>query len=192
MLGINQQRIFPTIDLGEYILREKQESDLQDFFNYYTDPKVNQYIVSYIPQNLEEARLELKFWQNVFYSNDGIYFAIARKDNNQLIGSLGFSGYIRHHNRVELSYDLSKDYWRQGITNKAINAIVKYGFETMNFNRIEAFTVTENIASEKLLEKCGFKKEGLLRQHRFHKQKYIDVYIFSLIKEDYLKNTNQL
>jgi ribosomal-protein-alanine N-acetyltransferase len=183
----NQQKIFPTLDLGEYILREKQASDVADFFNYYTDPLVNEYIISYIPRTLEEARMELNYWKNVFYQDDGIYFAIAKKDTNQLIGSIGFSSHIKHHHRIELSYDLAKDYWRKGIMTKAIKAVSKYCFEKMPINRIEAFVHKNNIHSLTLLEKCGFHQEGLLRQHRFHINKYVDVFIFSLLKNDMSK-----
>ncbi len=180
----NQQKIFPILDLGEYILREKQASDVADFFNYYTDPEVNKYIISYIPRTFEEARMEVNYWKNVFYNDDGIYFAIAKKATNQLIGSIGFSSHIKHHHRIELSYDLAKDYWHQGIMTKAIKAVSEYCFEKMAINRIEAFIHKNNIHSLKLLEKCGFTQEGLLRQHRFHIDKYVDVFIFSLLKND--------
>lgn len=181
----NQQNFFPTLDLGEYILREKQASDVRDFFNYYTDPEVNKYIISHIPKTLEETRMELNYWKNIFYQNDGIYFAIARKDTNQLIGTIGVNTHIRHHRRIELSYDLSKDYWRLGITTKAIKAVTEYCFEEMAINRIEAFIHPQNINSIKLLEKCKFKQEGLLRQHRFHIDRYVDVFIYSLLKNDH-------
>lgn len=177
-------RNFPIIDLGNYILREKQASDVADFFNYYSDPEVNKYIISHIPRNIEEARMELNYWKNIFYTGDGIYFAIARKDNNQLIGSIGFSSHIRTHHRIELSYDLAKEYWNQGIMTSAINAVADYGFYQMPINRIEAFVHKDNLISLKLLEKCQFKQEGLLRQHRFHLDKYVDVFIYSRLKNE--------
>lgn len=178
-------RIFPIIDLGDYILREKQESDIEDFYRYFSDPEVNKYIISDIPRNLEEARLELHYWRNIFYKGDGIYFAITRKDNNQLIGSIGFTSKNTQHNKIELSYDLAKEYWHQGIMTKAVNAICQYGFEEMKMNRVEAFMASQNFASRKLLEKCGFTNEGLLRENRLHQGNYVDVYIYSLLWSDF-------
>lgn len=182
----NTSQQFPTFDLGEFILREKTDDDVADFFNYYSDSEVNKFILCDIPKNLEEARRELHYWRNVFYRRDGIYFAIARKDNNQLIGSIGLSTFNSYHNRIELSYDLSSKYWRRGICTKAIQAVVSYGFEVLRVNRVEAFTATDNIPSKNLLLKCGFTLEGTLRQHRYHRGTYVDAYSFSLLRQDFV------
>jgi ribosomal-protein-alanine N-acetyltransferase len=178
---------FPVIDLGNYILREQSQDDLNDFFNYYTDPQVNKHIVADIPRNIEECKYELKYWIDIFKNNDGIYFAIARKDNNQLIGTIGLSGINRMHNRIELSYDLAKEYWNLGITTAAIKAVVKYGFESMRVNRIEAYSLKQNEASRKVLQKCGFELEGELKQHRYHQGIYKDIGIFSLVYSNWCR-----
>ncbi len=178
------EKTFPVIDLGDFVLREKNADDVEDFFKYYSDPQVNKFILCDIPQNIEDARRELYYWRNIFYQNDGIYFAIARKDNNQLIGSIGLTSNNFYHKRIELSYDLAKEYWRQGITSRAIYAVAKHAFEEMNINRIEAFTAVDNIPSKNLLLKCGFEYEGCLRKHRYHHGNYVDVDIFSLLASD--------
>jgi ribosomal-protein-alanine N-acetyltransferase len=183
-------KIFPKIDLGEYILREQTEEDAQDFLNYYSDPAVSKYIISFIPKSIIEAKAELGYWMNVFKYNDGIYFGIARKDNNQLIGSVGISSRNRDHNRIEASYDLSAQYWGRGIMTKALWAVLKYGFEKIGINRIEAFAMPDNIGSVKVLQKCGFFYEGNLRQHRYHNGKYVDIGSFSILHEDYYRIKN--
>ena len=181
------QKIFPIIDLGDYILREKNDGDAENFFNYYADPEVNKHIMCEIPKTVEDAKRELHYWRNVFYHNDGIYFAIAKKDTNQLIGSIGLTTHNTYHSRIELSYDLAKEYWRRGITFKAIAAVLEYGFEKLKVNRIEAFTATSNIPSNQLLLKSGFTLEGCLRQHRYHRGSYVDAYSFSILREDFYK-----
>ena len=181
------QKSFPTIDLGEFILREKCESDVVDFFAYYSDPEVNKFILCEMPRDLEEARRELNYWRNIFYQNDGIYFAIADKKTNKLIGSIGLTSYNSYQGRIEISYDLAANYWRQGIMTKAIFAVVEYAFSNYpqgRINRVEAFVSTANIASKNLLLKCGFVLEGILREHRYHRGKYVDVYCFSILRSD--------
>ena len=176
---------FPVIDLGDFVLREQTMDDLYDFYDYYTDPEVNEFIVSDIPQTIEEGRNELKYWIDIYYNGTGIYFGIARKDNKQLIGSIGITGINRIHNRAEVSYDLSKEHWNRGVMTKALNAIVKYGFEEMHLNRIEAFALPENKASRALLQKCNFELEGELKHHRRHKGQYRDIGIFSIVYDNY-------
>jgi len=180
---------FPTIDLelgnndsDSYFLREQTLDDAQDFLEYYSDPLVSKHIISFIPKNIEEAKNEVKYWMNVSSYNDGIYFAIARKSDNKMIGSVGVSGANRTHNRIEASYDLAKEYWGRGIMTEALKAVLKYAFEELKFNRIEAFAVPENIGSHKVLEKCGFQMEGILRQHRYHLGEYVDIVIYSVLR----------
>lgn len=183
------QKTFPEIDLGDFYLREKRESDAEDFFNYYTDPQVSKFILCEIPHDIESSKREVNYWRNIFYRNDGIYFAIADKSNDRLIGSIGLTSYNSYQSRIEISYDLAKEYWRRGISTKAINAIVKYAFENFHcgkINRIEASTSTANIPSSNLLLKCGFKEEGILRQHRYHRGSYVDVGFFSMLRSDFV------
>ena len=179
-------KIFPEIELEDVLLREQQEEDVADFFCYYADPKVNKFILCDIPSDLESARHELHYWRNVFYRNDGVYFAIAEKKGNHMIGSIGISGYNSYHSRIELSYDLAHDYWHRGIMTRSIAAVVKHGFEVLKVNRIEAFVSTLNEPSKNLLLKCGFVLEGILQQHRYHRGSYVDVYSFSLLRKDWL------
>jgi ribosomal-protein-alanine N-acetyltransferase len=181
------QKIFPVIDLGNgFILREKQDSDVENFFSYYSNPEVNQFILCEIPTQLEEARRELHYWRGTFYQNDGIYFAIAEKNSNRMVGSIGLTGHSIYHSRIEISYDLSREYWGRGIMTTAIKEVVKYAFEVIGVNRIEASVSILNIPSKNLLQKCGFAVEGILRQHRYHRGNYVDVYFFSLLRDEYL------
>lgn len=181
------QKIFPEIDLGDVLLREQQDYDIANFLRYYADPEVNKFILCEIPSDLESARHELHYWRNVFYRNDGIYFAIAEKNENRMIGSIGLSSYNSYHSRIEISYDLAQEFWRRGIMTRSISALVQHGFEVLKINRIEAFVSTFNEPSRDLLLKCGFELEGILRQHRYHRGNYVDVYSFSMLKENWLR-----
>jgi len=182
------QKIFPKFDLGDVILREQEDSDVENFFNYYSREEVCKYILCEIPQTIEDTRRELHYWRGVFYQNDGAYFAIADKATNKMIGSIGITSYNAYQSRIELSYDLAEEYWRRGITTRAIDRIVRYAFDEWKVNRIEASVSIYNEPSKNLLLKCGFTLEGILRQHRYHRGKYVDVLFFSLLKEEYLKN----
>jgi ribosomal-protein-alanine N-acetyltransferase len=176
--------IFPTIEIDKnYILREITQNDVEDFFSYYSNPEVSQYVLSSIPQNTEEAKYELQYWINVKESNNGIYFAIAQKDSNRLIGTIGLTDYNRYHNRAEISYDLAKEFWNKGIISGAISKVIDYGFREMGLNRIEAQCLVYNIASHKVLEKNNFQKEGVLRQYRKNKDKYHDVVLLSILRQ---------
>jgi len=179
-----QNKFFPSFHLGKIILREQLESDVQDFFAYYSNPEVHRYILCRIPQNIDEAKLELRYWQRIYYDGMGAFFAIADASNNKMIGTVGVSGYNSQHRRIELSYDLAQDCWRQGIMSLAIKKVIDFAFAEMPINRIESWVDVNNIASKNLLLKCGFTLEGTVRQHRLHNNKFHDVYFFSFLRQD--------
>lgn len=184
MISQDQSTDFPIININNFVLREIRESDASDYLNYYGDPKVNKFILCDIPQNFEESRKEVIYWRNIFYYGEGIYFAIADKKDDRMIGSIGLTSHNRHNSRIELSYDLAKEYWRQGIMSDAIKQTVRYGFNIMKINRIEASVAVTNLASKELLVKLGFSIDGILRQHRKHNDLYRDVFMMSLLKDD--------
>ena len=187
MQNTNFIKTTPIFDIGEFVIREEHDDDVVNYFEYYSNPEVNQYILCTIPQNIEEARHDFYYWKNTFKRGDGAYFAIARKDNNKMIGSIGLTGLNTYHKRIEISYDLSKDYWKKGVMTKALKKICDYGFYEFKVNRIEANVVPQNSSSQNLLTRNGFVNEGYLRQHRFHKGEFRDVLFFSLLRSDFYK-----
>lgn len=88
------------------------------------------------------------------------------------------------HSRTEIGYELSKEYWGKGIASEALEAIILYGFQHFQLERIEALVEPANSASSKLLEKNGFKREGLLRHYEFTCGKFDDLYMYSILKGD--------
>lgn len=113
-------------------------------------------------------------------------FVMVRKDNNQTIGRAGFHFWYLQHNRAELGYALNHDdHKRKGYMSEALEAIIKYGFESMQLNRIEALVGPGNDASLNTLAKFGFVHEGHLRQHYVKNGIAEDSIAFSLLKEEY-------
>jgi [ribosomal protein S5]-alanine N-acetyltransferase len=130
---------------------------------------------------------EIQWYETIFREKTGIRWGIALKGNNRIIGSCGLHNIRRQHHRAEIGSEIHKDYWGQRIASEAFNSVLKYGFENMQLNRIEGLIEPDNIASQRLSEKHGFIREGLLRQYEYTSGKFDDLYMYSLLKEDFLK-----
>jgi [ribosomal protein S5]-alanine N-acetyltransferase len=179
---------FPVLDIDDnFILREQTTDDTEDFFQYYADPEVSKYILSSIPTNIEESRVEIQYWINLYNRKSCIYWAVARKSDNKMIGAIGYNDWNRFNNRAEISYDLAKEYWGQGLMSKAMSKIIEFGFINLHFNRIQASTIKVNKSSIKILERNGFTFEGKLKQYRYHQGKYFDIEMFGFTRDEYLK-----
>ncbi|MFP3398596.1 GNAT family N-acetyltransferase, partial [Brevibacterium sp. SIMBA_078] len=85
----------------------------------------------------------------------GIRWGITFKEQGMVIGSCGFHNMVSQHSRTDIGFVLSKDYWGNGIAFEAVEAILRYGYEQMNFQRIQALIEPANVPSQKLVEKLG-------------------------------------
>jgi [ribosomal protein S5]-alanine N-acetyltransferase len=151
-----------------------------------SDPEVVKYLSDEdIPTSVESAEQEIKFWGGLFYRKQSVFWAVADTASNKFIGTVGYNSWNIHNRRAEISYDLMRDHWRKGIMTKALNNALVFGFKNMDLMRIEARTMLENIPSQKILEKVGFKKEGILRNYRIIRGEPIDVLIYSLVRSDF-------
>ncbi len=174
---------FPILDVNEdFFLREQMIEDTEAFFEYYTDPEVARYILASNPKNLTEASAEIHYCRNLFKYKRGIYWTLARKEDDRMIGAIGL--YINNqHYRGEICYDLSRRHWNKGIMSKALNRVIDFCFKQIHMQRIEAVTLKENTASTSLLEKLGFIREGCLKNYRYFNGKSHDIEMFALTPE---------
>lgn len=180
---------FPVINIDdEFILRQVKYEDSPEYFEYMQDEDVVRYVPEEcIPRDFERVKEEIDYNLDLFRFRRSIYWVIARKDNNKLIGSCGFNYWNRDHSRGEISYDLCKKYWGKGIMTKTMKAVLGFAFTQMDMHRIEATVTPTNQASLRVLKKAGFKKEGVLREQKLLHGKFEDAIIMSLLKREYFQ-----
>lgn len=173
---------FPTIDLGDIVLRDLSFADSQRYYEILSDPNVGQFLSDEdVPNSVHKAKEEIKFWSSLFYKKQSIFWGIAEKAQNNLIGTVGFNYWNFSSYRAEISYDLASTHWRRGIMTRILIAVLDFAYHRMCLNRVEAKTMTNNIASANLLLKIGFHKEGVLKSYRKVHGKFINVDLYSLI-----------
>ena len=124
------------------------------------------------------------WFEKRFKDKLGIRWGIALKNNDNIIGTIGYNTFTKDH-RANIGYDLQKTYWNQGFTKEALMEVIKFGFEYLGINRIEAEVMPGNIYSEKALKKLRFKKEGILRDWLYWNEKHYDMIMYSLLKRDF-------
>jgi len=94
-----------------------------------------------------------------------MYWAVALEPGAEAIGSCDLSDIDRHHKRAEVGFLFSRAYWGNGYAREAMATIVDYAFEDLKLDRLWARFHTGNAASQRLLERLGFAREGTLRGH---------------------------
>lgn len=178
---------FPIIETNRLVLRKIEAGDANSVFAYLSDKEVMKYYGLAPFENISDALSEIAWYQTIIDNKTGIRWGITLKEEDEVIGSCGFLNMVPEHYRTEIGYELSRNYWGQGIAGEALKAVVSYGFEHYSLQRIEALIEPPNLTSLKLVEKQGFIREGLLRNYEFTNGKFDDLYMYSLLKQDFEK-----
>lgn len=106
---------------------------------------------------------------------------------NKLAGVIGLHTINWNDKSTVIGYWLGEAFQGKGIMTKACKAIVQYCFEELELKRVEIRVATENYKSQAIPERLGFQKEGCLRSAAALYDKYIDLYVYGLLKEEFSK-----
>lgn len=176
---------FPQIETERLILREINYEDRYEIFQILSKDEVIKYYGMYPTASIKEADGLIAKFSDGFKATNTIRWGITLKENNKLIGTCGFHNLNEKHFRAEMGYELSSTYWKYGYMKESVDAIIRYGFDKMNLNRIEAVIYPENTSSRTVLERAGFKEEGLLKEYACFRDKFEDLIMFSLLKRNW-------
>lgn len=168
---------FPTIKTSGLLLRQFTDDDLDNVFQGLSNPETIRYYG--IRFNSREATKEQLYWFTTLEeSGKGIWWAICSADNNEFYGAVGLYNIKMEHRKAELGYWLLPTAWGKGYMSQALSEVLLYGFKDRNLHRIEAFVETGNSPSQKILERYGFLKEGMMKDFEIKNGEYIsqDIY----------------
>ena len=110
--------------------------------------------------------------------------AIELRETGRVVGTIGFVWIDDEHNCAEIGYSLAQEYWGRGLMTEALRAMLEFAFVRLHLNRVEAMFDVRNRASGRVMEKCGMRREGLLRQKLYNKGEYVDVEIWAILARD--------
>ena len=182
-----KKKIAPkAIETERLILRNIKISDTEDIFEYAQTPEVGPNAGWEPHKSIEESKEIMK---SIFLRQNNV-FGIVLKENNKLIGTVGLIKDPKRENptALMLGYSLSKEYWNRGIMSEAAKATVNYGFNELGLEMITCCCYSYNIQSKRVIEKCGFKHEGIIRGASLRYDGIIfDYESFSLTKEEWKK-----
>ena len=172
------------IETERLLLRDWSIDDVDDLYDYARNPNVGPH-GGWKPH---ESKLEsLEIMQTLFI-NKYDSWAIVYKENGKVIGSIGYEPDPKRPeiNCKELGYAMSEDYWGKGIMTEAAKAAIRYGFEEMGLDMVTIYRNPYNKRSGRVIEKCGFTCEGVLRNaNKIYDGSIRDVMCFSMTKEEY-------
>ena len=144
--------------------------DIDGLLKIFSDPKV---MKSFGVAPFNRAQMEKWVWRNIIHQQKHGYglFSVIHKDDHVLVGDCGLEHMeVEGVQEVELGYDFRSDYWRRGLASEAARAVRDFALFTLHLPRLISLIRPDNIASQKVSDKIGMKKErDIMRgEKRYH------------------------
>ena len=174
----------PRLETERLLLRPITVEDMGFVYELFSRPETNRYSGHEELGSLEEAE---ELYDKYMRPGPPSRFRVAveLKETGEPVGTLGLYSYSERDGRAELGYDLLEEHWGRGIMTESVREVVRYGFEEIGLNRIEATIDPENTRSVRLVERLGFRREGFLRERFFYSGKRRDELVYGLLKSDW-------
>ena len=177
--------VIPTLETERLILRELKTNDVENIFEYASIPEVAEYVQWYPHKTKEDSLGFINFALEQFFTGASLIWGIVLKSENKLIGSIDLRDWKSDNKCSDTGYVISKNYWNKGFVSEALRAVINFAFEELHLNRIEAHCEEENKGSWHVMEKCGMKYEGTLREKVFIKGRFRTMKVYSILQKEW-------
>ena len=177
---------FPRFETERLVLRRITVEDAVDILDHYSQEAVTHFLDIESIHTRAEAEQIIGFFERGYQEGRWIRWGIEFKQTGHLIGTAGFNNWELHRGFYgEIGFDLSSEYWGQGIMIEALEPLIQFGFEEIGLNRIEALVMLHAEQAMNVLEKLGFIPEGIRREYGFWKGRYWDELCYSLLRREW-------
>ena len=174
-----------NIETSRLNLKDYTNHDLKHYRQLKSTDKVWKYSTFSPYKNEREATDNFNKILDSLKNNPYQFAALWTKENSRFIGEAGIISFNQRTNKCVIGYNLLPHFWNLGFATEITKALVSYAFEEMSIERVEALSMSLNIASCRVLEKSGFTLEGTLRHFTKINDKYFDVRYYSTISSDF-------
>lgn len=173
----------PPLEDGVVRVRGWRQDDLWARVEAWRDPSLMRFMLQPAPTvpSLEEAAAWLEARERRRQRGEALYLVVASLEDDRALGAVWLWNVDALHERGEIGYWLLREARGRGAATRAVRLVVGYAFEQLALERLELFTLPENVASERVAERAGFVREGLLRSYRRGPYGRVDVTVFSLL-----------
>ncbi len=172
-------------------IREYDQNDFQVFYKLSADPEIRRLSVFNTPKDIRDSEKEFQVIldDQKKTNRKRFIFGAFLKEDDFYIGDVGFE--ILKQNQMggiaEIGYFIDKSHWGKGYATETANLLIVHCFSKYNFHKVVASCDKRNTASEKVMIKCGMKKEGEFKKQRFKNNEWFDELKYGILKEEWLK-----
>jgi RimJ/RimL family protein N-acetyltransferase len=164
-------------------LKPVEEADAIELFSLLHESNVTDTILWDGPESLDSLKRGLREREEWVRAGKCHQFTVIESGSGKRIGSIDIRPYDEPF-RGDMGLWIGPPFQGKGYATSAVKRILKYGFETLGMQKIEAKIFVGNIASRRVFEKCGFQLEGTIRRAEIKRGKFVDEWLFGILKEE--------
>jgi RimJ/RimL family protein N-acetyltransferase len=172
----------PDLRTEKIVLRPWRADDLDAMVSALQDPEIPRWTTVPERYGVEEGRLFLDASAQGWADGTSAHFAVVDAEDERLLGSIG----ARFHEEgaARVGYWTVRDARGRGLATEALRLVSRWVLTNLSVERLELFTEPGNVRSQRVAEKAGFTREGLLRRYLVVKGQRRDCVLFSLLREE--------
>jgi RimJ/RimL family protein N-acetyltransferase len=175
----------PTLQLERVRLRPLDDRHVDGVFAMYSNVVTTQYLARpRLGERAQAADMVAKA-QSGYAEGTLLRLAIERGTDSAFLGECLLFNFNKDSRRAEIGYSLLPQHWSQGYVSEALPAVIEQAFGPLGLNRLEADIDPANAASRRVLERHGFRQEGLLRERWIVRGKPSDSAMFGLLEREW-------
>lgn len=171
----------PVLETERLILRPITVADAEDVFAYGSDPEVTKYMIFPTHTTIEDSVKWLEGVPGEFGRKERMSFAITLRSDGKFFGSSGFHDISPKHHRLMMGYVLNRSYWGKGYMTEAVREMIRFAFEEMGMHRVATTCDFDNIRSAAVMERCGMKLEGVLRDFELRRGRFVTAKTYAIV-----------
>lgn len=179
----------PTLRLEtpRLILRPLIQDDWTDVYAYDSQPEVVRYL-SWGPNSPADtlAFVTRAAADNQLSARKMYKFAVLLSETNKLIGNCNLFMKGEDEKEASIEFLFHPQHWGNGFAAETVGALLRFGFEELGLHRMIANCHTEDVASQRVLEKNLMRQEGRFRKHLFARGTWVDIFLYALLKDEWL------
>jgi len=177
--------MFPNLETRRFRLTRINSEDVTAIFQLFSDPRVVEFYDLEPFTSLSDAESLMAVFESRFALRSGIRWAIRERGTAELVGTCGFNTWSTKMRNGTIGYDLKPASWGSGVATEAVSEILRAALSGElpcgQLHRVQADTIVGNKASERVLEKLGFKEEGIRRHAAYIHGSFRDMKCFGLV-----------
>jgi len=175
---------FQTLRTDRLDLVRVSADHVDELYTILSDLRVTRFYGIDPLTSIEEAEQIIASFDQTFIIRRGIRWGMIDRHTGRFIGTVGLNNRSPYAKKAELGFELHPDFWRQGYVSEAVQEVIRFSFEELALYRLGAVTFLENEASYRLLEKLGFRFEGVLRGYLYQGEQSHDARMYGRLCSD--------